>query len=228
MKFNKYLNENNENKQLEDIVKSCYQYFKEIGKGFHLYRGSYTFKDKIGIIVPRTDRLPKDTPKEIHNIINNTLYKRFGWHPRSEGVFATADIHTASAYGEPLIFVPVNGYKYLYSTEPAFYDMAEFFGDSFYIDIETFYHYIINNEYKGQENNLTMSQEDDIMRRARIMAKKNLDDKIEEYISTLKTTGLKNMIRKNSKAEIMFKCERYYLIDVKLKKDLDFFISKYY
>jgi hypothetical protein len=82
--------------------------------GRFLYRGlSREVRDYV-IFKPRTDRKPANTPKEIHEVLDNLLYKKFGWRPRSEGVFCIADSEEASDYGYPMIVFPYDGFKYIW------------------------------------------------------------------------------------------------------------------
>ena len=107
------------------IKKECQPFLKEIhGAGF-LWRGSDRSTRKgIEIIVPRKDRHPKDMPKVTHDMIDKILKKKFGWKPRSEGVFCSPVPSVAQLYGLDnyvyLIF-PRGPFKYLWS--PEIYDL---------------------------------------------------------------------------------------------------------
>jgi hypothetical protein len=102
----------------KDIINTlhtdCSDYFKHIKYGVKSFRGS-----KIRVyykkIKPRKNRIPKDTPKKVHEYLDKEFKKAFGWNVRSEGVFATADLDTAIAYGTPYYFYPSNGFKMVYS-----------------------------------------------------------------------------------------------------------------
>jgi hypothetical protein len=133
MKFNSFISENKlaREKQfdlviswLETIEKECSEYLKEFE--FPFFRGTKqgpTFKSHI----PRTDRVPLDTPKAIHDILDKEFKKKFGWKVRSEGVFVTSVQYMASAYGEVVMFFPVNGYKYVWS--PEIFDLSVHISD---------------------------------------------------------------------------------------------------
>jgi hypothetical protein len=92
----------------------CSDYFKYIKYGVKSFRGS-----KIRVyykkIKPRNNRIPRDTPKEVHEYLDKEFKKRFGWNVRSKGVFATANFDAAEDYGTPYYFYPSNGFKVVYS-----------------------------------------------------------------------------------------------------------------
>jgi hypothetical protein len=74
-------------------------------------------QDEMVKIIPRSDRIPKDTQQELHDVADMILKEKFGWKPRSEGVFATSSYVEAHAYSNknPHIIFPVDGFKYIWS-----------------------------------------------------------------------------------------------------------------
>jgi hypothetical protein len=66
-------------------------------------------------------RTPTDTPEEIQKWIDDEFEKKFGWRPRSQGVFASASVF--GAYNPRFIFFPIGKYKYIWSPE-----VQDFFG----------------------------------------------------------------------------------------------------
>lgn len=70
--------------------------------------------NKIYKVVPRKRRNPKDTDKETQKILDNLFNQRFGWKPRSHGIFA-AGLQSSQYYGIPHGFFPVNGFEYIWS-----------------------------------------------------------------------------------------------------------------
>lgn len=97
--------------------------YKKTNKLF--YRGLKNKSQKEMVkIVPRTDRAPKDTTEELHDLADDFFKRTFGWKARSEGVFATPKITDAAGYeqgfglgaGAHIIF-PANGFKYVWSPE---------------------------------------------------------------------------------------------------------------
>lgn len=109
---------------IDRINKDCSQIISDYKKsaGRMLFRGihakslrSQTIDDRISKNTPRKNREPKDTPLDLHNMVNDLFFDKFGWKPRSEGVFATGSPSVASYYGDIYIFLPSNGYKYIWS-----------------------------------------------------------------------------------------------------------------
>lgn len=107
---------------IELVKKECSEIINIYKKaGRVLFRGTKSERrkpidddNKIYKIVPRKRRNPKDTDKETQKILDNLFNQRFGWKPRSHGIFA-AGIESASYYGTPHGFFPVNGFDYIWS-----------------------------------------------------------------------------------------------------------------
>lgn len=120
MKFYNFMNENAliEFHEIQPIIKkNCSEIlnvYKKTKKIF--YRGipKYNIFKKI---VPKTNRKPLNTPIKLHKFIDSILFERFHWKPRSEGIFATSNYMVAAAYGNPYIFIPLNGYKFVYNKD---------------------------------------------------------------------------------------------------------------
>ncbi len=113
----KFINYLNENKVYENIRKDCSKilgFYKAYNFNYFLWRGSrkHWSWDKI---VPRKDRKPLDTPLKLHQLLDKEFQKKFGWKVRNEGVFVTSDPVTASRYGKEYIFLPANGFKYIFN-----------------------------------------------------------------------------------------------------------------
>jgi hypothetical protein len=101
------------------VFKECRPYLNELRKSnaqHFFYRGT----DKIGgkrimPVKPRKDRQPKDMPFEAHEYIDNYFKKKYGWKPRSEGVFTSYYQGNAGSYGQTTMFFPIGKYEYLFS-----------------------------------------------------------------------------------------------------------------
>ena len=122
MRLQNYINEEKEN--IESIwiklIKDCKPFLKELKRSNSIsrqffYRGSNKINADIIKIKPRNNRNPLNTPKKIHNYLDQEFKKKFGWKARSEGVFTTSNFHTG--YGKSHIFFPIGKYKYLYSQQ---------------------------------------------------------------------------------------------------------------
>jgi len=121
-----YFSKNNDNfaldrRYLKIIDKECSQIINEYKKiGKVLFRGAREsnareISPNIGKNVPRNDRKPKDTMWNHHDMMNNLFYDKFGWYVRSEGVFTSSSPSTAKSFGNLNLFLPANGYKYVWS-----------------------------------------------------------------------------------------------------------------
>lgn len=110
----------------EILASKCQPYINDMGRLVHepngwftglLYRGADKLMSNYIIKKPHVDRKPKDTPVELSEKIDDMMEKKFGWRPRSQGVFATFDAGVAHEYGDPYIFIPCGTYKYIWSPE---------------------------------------------------------------------------------------------------------------
>jgi hypothetical protein len=118
VKFERYLKENKSQEYLRNFIRTvsrdCGQIIREMRTNV-LFRGIFDH----GFIlerIPRGDREPLDTPKEIQEKMDAAFKKKFGWKVRSEGVFCTIDLDTAYGYGfTPYVIFPTDGYKFVYS-----------------------------------------------------------------------------------------------------------------
>jgi len=105
-----------------------------------LYRGVDELLTRYIIRKPRMDRRPTDTPVNVSNRVDDMFQKKFGWRPRSQGVFAVASPELASEYGRPYIFVPLGKYEYLWS--PKVEDMYATLKKDLELEVEEFSYYI--------------------------------------------------------------------------------------
>jgi len=118
MRFQQYINEATEFTS-EEIVKilkrDCKPFLKE--KTF-FWRGIEKRKTKdIEIFPSRQERKPKDTSKEAQKILDRLFKKKFGWKPRSTGIFTLRYKVSVMEYGDPYLFFPIGKFKFLYSSQ---------------------------------------------------------------------------------------------------------------
>jgi hypothetical protein len=145
---------------LNKIKEQCSDIIKEYDKATSvLWRGSGKSSlikmDKTGYIYkayPRDNRYPKDTPQEIHELLDDALYKKFKWRPRSQGVFA-GHYSVALGYGVPYVFLPVNGYKYIWSKtiNDLYSDFAEDYARADTYDVRNVPGMWVNTEKPDEE-----------------------------------------------------------------------------
>jgi hypothetical protein len=67
------------------------------------------------ILQTRKNRQPSDTPDEFHELANEFLLQKFGWKPRTDGVFATSSHTEANGYGMQHVFFPIGPVDYIWS-----------------------------------------------------------------------------------------------------------------
>lgn len=121
MRYKEFLNESESltDTEIIDLIhKDCSEYFKYIKYGVKSFRGARNPTNKTIIKkTPRSDRTPADMPTEIHNWLDNKLKKKFGWFPRTSGVFVTGSFTQSQGYGRPHYFYPSNGFKMIWNTQ---------------------------------------------------------------------------------------------------------------
>lgn len=85
------------------------------------YRGmSNKYKaDQPSLIAPRRDRRPKNSSVQFHNVADEWFKNRFGIPYRSQGVFLTSRLISASTYAATsahvMRIVPIGSYTYCWS-----------------------------------------------------------------------------------------------------------------
>lgn len=131
MNFKSFITEGYK-EQVELILKDCQQFIKEVGT-YGMYRGMKTSK-MFAEVIPRTDRIPKDTPIDKHEEFNkefNKLYKVKDI--RSRAVFVIGSQSSAEDYGDVYHIFPVDGYTYWWSktVEDLYKDLDDYDSYSF-------------------------------------------------------------------------------------------------
>jgi len=118
MRLQQFINEKTVDPEqlISTLHKDCSDYFKNIRYGVKSFRGAHLPLGTIYIKkTPRKNRKPKDTDPMIHKVLDEMFYNKFGWHVRSEGVFATASLDNAEEFGTAYYFYPSNGFKMVWS-----------------------------------------------------------------------------------------------------------------
>ena len=123
MRLNNYLIEttNTLDAYIPKIKKDCKPWLTIIRSNpYGIFRGMKA-GNKIVKKKVRKDRIPLDTPQEEHETVDNAFKDKFGWTPRSSGLFVTPDPMRASAYahnaGDGYLIFPIGKVSYLFSTE---------------------------------------------------------------------------------------------------------------
>lgn len=103
----------------KNIKKECSEIIKiyknTSQKDRFLFRGMKKDKNiRVLQLSIREDRLPRDSPKELHDFFNQTI-KELGFVTnRSNSIFCTPSISDAKLYGTVFIIFPKNGFSYLW------------------------------------------------------------------------------------------------------------------
>ena len=209
MRLQQYINhELNESFMIDDydemitiIKKDCSKFLKEFGST-PVYRGTDDIKKDNTLIrmKSRIDRMPKDTPKHLHDLMDDLFKKHHGWRARSEGVFVTKYFSDAESYGKPALFFPIGNYKYLWSEDI----------EDLYVDIrEKIIQKIMAFGIETREllpENITPE----------------FKTMLEDIIKTYKTINF----RWADENECMFKVKNYYLVRFDLMSRRALFMSK--
>jgi len=140
MRFKQYLTEGIKSKKeiLALIEKDCKPFLAgwrklKIDEFLLSGRQSKTFFAKKQV---RKNREPVDTPLDIHKLLDDWFYKKFGVRSRSNAVFCSFDEKIANFYGKPFLVFPISKYKAVSSK------IVEDLFDLFYSDTDD-----IENEY---------------------------------------------------------------------------------
>lgn len=121
--FKQYLYEEDEPRKkakevAEIIIRDCSPFLKEIGDNLHktpLYRGSIKTHYGLTRLSVRKNRIPKDTSKEMHDVLNSALEQLSGIYYRSQAVFATSSKRIAYDYGHLNLLFPIGNFDYAWS-----------------------------------------------------------------------------------------------------------------
>lgn len=71
----------------------------------------YNLETKVDVVDVRKDRKPRDTPQDVHDILDKWFTTKFNWPARSSGLFVTTSHDFASEYGSPCIIFPYGEVK---------------------------------------------------------------------------------------------------------------------
>jgi hypothetical protein len=194
-------------------------------------------------ITTRTNRKPKDTPKELHDLMNFEFKKAFGWKPRSEGVFTFTKASNAGGYGNQTVMMfPIGNFKYVWSNkiEDLWNEMND---NDVQATVERFIDgsmtYWNNWEAKKgygttwkqyKENNPYYAAKKDFYGRKikDFKTKRDFTAFIKTHYLLQQKQVIKDAIKlytdkgiwDNEESEIMVKCKSYYLVDSEFEMSL--------
>lgn len=243
MRLQQYITEKYDNEFWNDwwplIKRKCMPYLKDVkdtGSTNFFSRGMSGPQFQIKDV--RTDRRPVDTSIEIHNYWNGVFYKKFGWKPRSEGLFVWSKRggYVFSEFSR--IIFPVGRYKALWS--PYVSDLyvnsdadeiSEFIDRLEYYSKTPFEKLDKNNFSKDSEKQAEMLKISNFVNYKKIDFQFNQIEKIfknisEDYMSdtlkiwkyfiedvvlkTYKETSIREINPASFKSEVILNCKKYY------------------
>jgi hypothetical protein len=190
MRLDNYLLEGDSSDIIKRKCRILLGIYKDIGKYF--YRGTRN-PERFKLIVPRQDRKPMNTPLVVHEFLDELFFDRFGWKPRSSGVFVSPDKREAKAYGpitkHSVVFLATDPFKALWSPK-----------------VQDLFVFLHGRGVIQDDRPLTDYQ------------KKKISETVDTYIEWNLDVALNG-----EKNEVMFKCNGYYLINEEdMEKLLDF------
>jgi hypothetical protein len=193
------LKRNNNEEHIKSILeKDCQPMLRWIRKNKIFFaRVSNKFNPQWGATIqkikPRKNRRPLDTPPIVSKYIDNLFQNKFGWKPRSEGVFTlphlinNINLIKGSQCG---IFFPIGEFKAIIG------------------EIDDLFMWLVN-KWEGSDswkNFRFFNSADEKTKEAFL---NNIKNELMGYF-----TELDNYRKLSFRGETMFKCAAYYLIDV--------------
>lgn len=183
-------------KFLPTIEKECKKYLniliklrdslpsKKLNRNELLYRG-YRQRyndDKLVRKKVRKDRRPLHTKEHIHKFMGDLFIDKFNWNPRTQGAFATSDIHKANLFGSKYLFFPIGNFDFLYHEKIT--DLTNYLYGKLITELG-------NNSYKKELNDRSK-------------------EVISEIVNNYTDKNLSKGIKKGS--EVSFNCDEYLLM----------------
>lgn len=209
MKLKQYLTEELDPDVVVKILKKdCTPFIKDVAPHindgpFKLFRAMERNTGSISKIKTRMNRKPKDTPQEIHDMLDKEFKRGFGWKARSQGVFVTGDIYQAEAFGSYVhYFWPIGQYSFIY--HPNINDLTEELKDMDILKLTTAtpgskYSYEIRPTH----------------------TKKELEKEFNKLVRGYKQFDIEKA--RGSFNEIIFRVKSYYIMNTKyLKENWDY------
>lgn len=119
MRFKQFISEESEF-SAKKIVSDCAPWFKANAPSHYIiWHGTSSFKKESMLIRNRPRSNPSNSSIQIHNTVNRILQIKFGWLPRTEGLFVSGDRNVSSVYGKAYACYPVGDFKFVWSPDIA-------------------------------------------------------------------------------------------------------------
>lgn len=233
-KFFNYLNENikvldKTDAAIRAIEKHCQPFLKDLIKANEInisspskfkfmYSGRKSRKTIFSKPI-RKNRKPMDTSKELQDIIDDMLFKQFGWRPRSSSLFCTSARVTAESYGTVYLIFPVGKYKILWS--PSIVDLWSKYFDPDSYENRNFILYLTNPQEFENEIRNDLEEYELLDYEFELEVERKLDeyhDRYEELKNSYKEGDLRGALE--SRNEILLNSERYIAVNPRLTMDI--------
>jgi hypothetical protein len=175
------------------IQANCASYLR-YGLSIPFFRGTHTRYTEITEYTTIKNRSPKDMPLEIHQFLDNWFAVKLGHRWRSEATFATGSETESKQYGFPYVFIPIGDFDFCWSDtiDDLFSAVDIMLTDT---GFGSTFHY----------------DEDDI---------KKMTPQLIEMLQTYGVNGSLQAARA-SMHEVLFNCEKYYLLPPALYYELN-------
>ncbi len=207
----------------EDLKKanSKTNYFKFFWRGIskmgevkEIIKSNIPFKSidpNINMVIKSTrdNRNPVDTPKGIHNKIDNLFYDKFGSHLRSKSVFTFPDIDLNKSYGDQWMVFPIGKYEIFWSNEIS--DLWNYL-DKIWITTP-------RGSFQVSQYHLWENDEVAEMESSRLFA-----DIVDKYTEGHMDEVIENPFIENDLKEVMIDCKQYFLIHEVFDIPISFYV----
>lgn len=184
-------------KECEEII----QIYRKTNFNF-LYRGINRDEDFLVLKNPQ-NRIPRDTPKYIHDLYNFIFNSKGFSINRSNCLFVTSDKSFSMSYGIPYIIFPKNNFSYLWSekikdlfgeTHKIFYEISKKYENVIFFEWNVTYFrknfeifYLYDHDFYNAKKDLL-----DILKQKYSFAWKSIEKKYENKLNNLR--GLKYIL----------------------------------
>jgi len=199
MKFNDYLNEEKIDTIIKEIKTNCQPFLKD-WRSLNIDTFPYSGRIKkvdFGIKNIRKDRKSKDMPIELHQLLDNWFYKKFGVRARSNSIFVSFDLNEVSFYGMPHLIFPIGNYTAISSS----------YIRDLYNEMSILYKQHTNYNY-----NLIFKEDYGILEDKGVFEKK--------VIEWLEKSKYEKKLKKQKGNEIMIVTDKCFLVSTKYKVKL--------
>jgi hypothetical protein len=101
---------------IADVRQNCKKFLQHSSPDHLVYRGMKSIA-RMAYLDVRSDRIPSDTDRKTHQLLDDMFNEEFGFKYRSAGLFAATTVNHARFYGTPYIIFPVGNYNIIGSDD---------------------------------------------------------------------------------------------------------------